>query len=215
MRKLEPILSELLRPGTLDPILRSGRIDPLSRAETQPLGGELALQRTSVIERPRVGVFLRVRSPAALAEIRDLGGTVGSVIDEFVTAWLPVESLDALGRSANIENIEAARALRLDNDSSTRAIHIDPLRTLVGNRWTGATGEGAIVGVYDSGLDVTHEDFIDEQGRTRVLALWDQTTPGRPPSGSAEKSVPANSAKTSSCTTASTTTPRIRAWTPR
>jgi len=183
VRKLEPILTELLRPGTLEPVLRTGRIDPLSRAETQPLGGELALRRGSALEQTRVGVFLRLRSTAALSEIRELGGTVGSVIDEFATAWVPVESLAALGRSPNIENVEAARALRLDNDSSTRSIRIDPLRTRVGDRWTGATGEGAIVGVYDTGLDVTHEDFIDERGRTRVLALWDQTTPGRPPAG--------------------------------
>jgi subtilisin family serine protease len=183
VRKLEPVIVEVLRPGTRDFINRRGRIDPLSAPETQPMGGDLALSRTTPVEEPVLGVFVRVRNAAGLADIRNLGGEIGSVIEDFATARVPLNALETLSRSPNIVNIEAARALRLDHDSSTRAVHVDELRTLVGDRFIGATGEGAIVGIYDSGLDLTHPDFIDADGRTRVLSLWDQTTPGRPPQG--------------------------------
>lgn len=36
-------------------------------------------------------------------------------------------------------------------------------------------GEGAIVCVYDTGIDIDHGDFRDEEGQTRLLSLWDQT----------------------------------------
>ena len=48
------------------------------------------------------------------------------------------------------------------------------------------TGEGVIVAIIDSGIDVLHKDFIDEYGKSRILKLWDQTSDSRdynPPTG--------------------------------
>jgi len=130
-----------------------------------------------------VGVFARVRSPAGVAAIRAVGGDVGAVIGDYVSARIPLTAVDALAESPDIVTVEAARALRMDNDSGTHAIGADKIRTLVDGRWTGATGEGTIVGVYDTGLDLLHDDFIDPDGMTRVLGVWDQTTAGVPPPG--------------------------------
>src|SRR5699024_2014516 len=44
-------------------------------------------------------------------------------------------------------------------------------------------GDGVLVAVLDSGVDYAHPDFRNEDGTTRILALWDQTIPGRPPAG--------------------------------
>lgn len=38
---------------------------------------------------------------------------------------------------------------------------------------SGADGKGALVGVADTGIDVTHPDFLDENGHTRVAWLLD------------------------------------------
>jgi subtilisin family serine protease len=40
-------------------------------------------------------------------------------------------------------------------------------------RAAGATGEGVLVGVADTGLDVTHPDFLDENGKSRVAWMLD------------------------------------------
>ncbi len=37
-------------------------------------------------------------------------------------------------------------------------------------------GQGVILGIVDSGIDYTHPAFIDQNGNTRILRIWDQTT---------------------------------------
>jgi subtilisin family serine protease len=44
---------------------------------------------------------------------------------------------------------------------------------------SGLTGNGVLIAVIDTGVDWTHPDFIDGQGRTRVAWLLDQTQPAR------------------------------------
>src|SRR3954447_3947051 len=39
------------------------------------------------------------------------------------------------------------------------------------------TGKGVVVGVIDTGLDVTHPDFLDASGKTRVAWLIDMSQP--------------------------------------
>jgi endonuclease G len=46
----------------------------------------------------------------------------------------------------------------------------------------GETGDKALIGVIDSGIDVRHRAFCDEQGKTRIVAFWDQQD-ARSPAG--------------------------------
>ncbi len=64
-----------------------------------------------------------------------------------------------------------------------------PLHTLLNNASAfvfaneaiaqGLDGTGVVVGVADTGLDVTHPDFLDAQGHTRVAWLLDLSAPPR------------------------------------
>ena len=38
-------------------------------------------------------------------------------------------------------------------------------------------GRGVIVGIVDFGMDFTHRNFRTKEGRTRIIALWDQKAP--------------------------------------
>ncbi|MDP4120591.1 MAG: S8 family peptidase [Bacillota bacterium] len=45
------------------------------------------------------------------------------------------------------------------------------------------SGKGTIVAFIDSGIDYHHPDFINDDGTSRILYIWDQTaTGGKPPS---------------------------------
>lgn len=45
------------------------------------------------------------------------------------------------------------------------------------------TGKGILFGIVDSGIDVTHPDFRNADGTTRILSYWDQSGEGTPPKG--------------------------------
>ncbi len=60
-------------------------------------------------------------------------------------------------------------------------VDADALRQREGSRFLGLAGQGVVVGIYDSGVDLAHEDFRDGAGATRVLYAWDQTGSGAAP----------------------------------
>lgn len=39
-------------------------------------------------------------------------------------------------------------------------------------------GNGVIVGIVDTGIDYLHEEFRDKNGKSRIIAIWDQTIDG-------------------------------------
>ncbi len=75
---------------------------------------------------------------------------------------------------------EAARRLSGLADRSMEAACIPPVQRESG---LGLTGQGVMIGFVDSGLDLSHPEFLGEDGTSRVVALWDMTAEGTPPAG--------------------------------
>lgn len=48
---------------------------------------------------------------------------------------------------------------------------------------TDLTGQGVLIGIIDSGVDVSHQAFKTAAGNTRFRCFWDQTGSGTPPAG--------------------------------
>ena len=141
--------------------------------------------------------------PGGEGALRRHGAEVGARAGDIVTARVPLRAVPALLGEGGIRRMEAASILapgspvvegggfppgggtspRLvaANDSAMRDAGFESLRRRVGSRWEGLAGDGVIIGVYDSGLDLEHDDFRSPDGSTRVLYAWDQTTPGAPP----------------------------------
>lgn len=180
---MDALLRDALLPaGRLDATALPRPADLVRTGEERLPPGALALSAASdgTIE---IGVFLRIAAPDALDAVLAVGGEIGSVVGGIATARIPVDALGQLAAVPGIEWIEAARALRPEHDVSMLAISAEDVRTRSGSTWTGATGAGTLVAIYDSGLDIMHDDFRDEVGRSRVVSVWDQTTPGAPPPG--------------------------------
>lgn len=85
--------------------------------------------------------------------------------------------MDEHKRKGNIESFffERPNTGQLMNDSS-RVIHfVDQVQNGQGTLPRGYTGKGVIIGFVDNGMDYNHPDFLDSNGRTRVLRYWDHT----------------------------------------
>lgn len=157
----------------IDPALRSLLRAPAT-AVPAPLAGAPAIEAAPDGE-PVVGVLVRLEGPAARAALEAAGARIGSVIGDIATARVPLSALSALAVAPGVRTVEAARVIPVTHDSSMHAIGVDEVRERNGDVWTGSTGQSVLVGVYDTGIDLLHEDFIDANGKTRVAAAWDQT----------------------------------------
>ncbi|MCD4829951.1 MAG: S8 family serine peptidase [Candidatus Cloacimonetes bacterium] len=99
-----------------------------------------------------------------------------------VTAWVSDDALDELQHIEEIiyVDLSAKSHARLDVsriEIGAADVHIG---TGLGQAYTGTD---VIVGVIDTGIDIDHADFKNDDGTTRILYIWDQTVNGNPPQG--------------------------------
>ena len=82
-----------------------------------------------------------------------------------------IERLSAL---PEIDYMEKPKAL-YEEEITIRQGSLASCAPEVTDRGLLLSGQGCLVGVPDSGIDYKNEAFLDRQGRSRILYLWDQT----------------------------------------
>lgn len=106
-------------------------------------------------------------------------GAQAEILSEtFAILTLDTQKIPELMNFSEVEYIELPRILYYMLNRASRAACISPAQ----ERFN-LTGNGVIVGIIDSGIDYAHPDFRNPDGTTRILYIWDQTTPGTPPAG--------------------------------
>lgn len=129
-----------------------------------------------------VDCFVRVYSPAEADDVAEdivsLGGTVRSIIEDVMTAYLPVDIIEEVASWDAVRYIEAGKPMRSKLSTSIVTTNVDDVHAGTGldARYDGS---GVIVGIVDdTRLDYGHADFTDAAGKTRVLFLWDKGNTG-------------------------------------
>lgn len=108
--------------------------------------------------------------------------------NEYAILTLPESLVEPVAALPEIEYMEKPKLLFFAVDNGRRASCITQLQTAnaaAGGSGAGVpdrsrnrlSGAGVLVAVIDSGIDYAHPDFRNEDGTTRILALWDQTIP--------------------------------------
>lgn len=95
---------------------------------------------------------------------------------------VPDIMLRRLSEFQEIIYVEMPKKLYVNISNAISASCISPL-TDVDFPDGGLTGEGVLCGVIDSGIDIFHSAFRNNDGSTRILEIWDQTIEGKPPAG--------------------------------
>ncbi|HEX8145601.1 MAG TPA: S8 family serine peptidase [Pyrinomonadaceae bacterium] len=139
---------------------------------------------------PYVGVSVRVDAAVDLGDLKRHGAKVYLREGDLVLADIPVRSLERLAGEKSVRAVSATKAAQAPPVPSPEGW---PSFTRLGERLTargvapavktssppppahGLTGKGVIVGIVDTGIDWRHEDFINPDGTSRILYLWDMT----------------------------------------
>jgi len=109
----------------------------------------------------------------------NMGLTVEVLNENFAIMALSAAERLALSKSPQIEYIEEQKIISfLDNPAlpSTGSAFVE-------GEIDGLTGDGVLIAILDSGIDFTHKDFMNDDGTTRIVSIWDQNAAGTPPSG--------------------------------
>ena len=102
----------------------------------------------------------------------------------YAVVTLPEAEINAYSEREQVEFIEKPKRLCFETFQAREASCITELqRESAAGTPMGLTGKGVLVGVVDSGVDVFHPDFRNEDGSSRILRLWDQSLDGNPPEG--------------------------------
>lgn len=116
-------------------------------------------------------------------DIQSLANSLGLKVDilneRYAIMVLTPEERQRLSENPQIEYIEEQKLLSLFNNPAIIAACITPVQQ-VDYR---LSGEGVLIAVLDTGINYNHMDFRNENGTTRIVAIWDQNIEGTPPPG--------------------------------
>ena len=126
--------------------------------------------RNEGVDEPHTSVLVRVSGEPP----QGMPGTWMPVAPGIYAVDLPVSELNAVASHAEVQYVEARRRLGPELNTSLPATRADLLHQPSHVHPT-LTGRGVVVGIVDSGLDFTLDDFRNADGTTRVAFLWDQT----------------------------------------
>lgn len=123
---------------------------------------------------------LIVRYTESLERVRqELQISAVELTNEYAILTVPQYLIERLASYPEIVFIEQPKRLSFETNQGRTASCINPIQSGIFNLF----GEGVYVAIIDSGIDYSHPDFINDDGTTRIVALWDQTIRGNPPPG--------------------------------
>jgi subtilisin family serine protease len=114
-------------------------------------------------------VFLQA-APGVEARVEALGGSIRTRVGEWMTARVPLAALREISQLPGVRRVSIADRLHPLATTMTEIRATSVRRRVDRDEFEGATGQGTIFGIVDTGIDFRHGDFIDDvTGQSRIL----------------------------------------------
>ncbi len=143
----------------------------------------MELEKLENRQSPQAEVIVKYNGDLGFLESE--GVSVVTLYGGYAILEAPIVQLEEIAALPQIEYLEVPKRLYFSVNQGKTASCISALqRGDFSEREAGLTGRGVLVGIIDSGIDLSHPDFRNPDGTTRVRWLWDQTATGEePPEG--------------------------------
>lgn len=104
-------------------------------------------------------------------EQQDARIQVTELMNEYAILRVPENAMGLVAAASEVEFVEKPKRMFF---TVSQGKSVSCINAVQGERY-GLTGKGVIVAILDSGIDYSHPDFRNEDGSTRILALYDET----------------------------------------
>lgn len=144
---------------------------------------EVASVESDVYGEIRVSVLIKTGNVnTTIANIEGNNGWVSTIAGNILTAALPLTAIETIADLSETHSIQVSAKSKSLMNASHVEIKANQVHTGIGLP-QGYRGEGVVVGVLDSGIDWSHENFDAPNNTTRIQYLWDMSGNGNPPAG--------------------------------
>ena len=113
---------------------------------------------------------LIIRYSGGLDAVREISESVTELLNNYAVVRIREDRIEVLASLPEVEFVEKPKSLYFQADVGRQVSCIDAVQEAPYD----LTGRGVLVGIVDSGIDLTNLDFRNEDGTTRIAALWDQ-----------------------------------------
>ena len=113
---------------------------------------------------------LIIKYSGSLDAAREISESVTELLNNYAVVHIREARIEALASLPEVEFVEKPKSLYFQTDVGRQVSCIDAVQEAPYD----LTGRGVLVGIVDSGIDLTNPDFRNEDGTTRIVALWDQ-----------------------------------------
>jgi len=152
----------------VDPFLLHGRYSPTGMGTRAAAMIITSANPLTPSQRMRLGSF----------------GVITSSIGRVTTIQMPPDHIEDTLRLDFVSGVFSPRSFHPTLDASASEIGATFVWQRVKDpRGEPVDGSGVIVGVVDTGVDLSHPDLRFQNGTSKVLYLWDQTASGERPQG--------------------------------
>lgn len=164
-------------------ILFSGKVDPKIEIAVQLTEEEKKVDKELMVgyESETKSWRLIVKYSGDITGISAKYSAFAEILTEkYAIVTIKEEMLQSFINEANIEFVEKPKSLQFSLRTSMTETCVSPVNNYPQYN---LKGENVLIGVIDSGIDFLHPDFIDEDNKSRILYIWDQSIDGDSPAG--------------------------------
>lgn len=146
------------------------------------LTSQSGVMRAQALQK-KVDVLVLIDGSLDAAAIEDLGGVVQWQTNDIVAVNVPIASLEALSELSFVKFVEYQPEMRAMLDYARPSGKVDQAQN--GFQFNGTnhsfTGKGVLTGLMDQGIEPNHINFFDEDGESRVEAVYHFASGGATP----------------------------------